>query len=338
MGFNISPPKKKSVSFVEEGGRKGRVMFLLANALGVTLRWRPLSNGPPISGHSSAVNSNRIWAFGGLHSNGKASNTLLSFDGKAWEMFLSAPVPERRMYSSLTSLGADSLCLIGGWDPGKLGSGGTFYDDIWMYNITSDTWARAKSRLEKPISRHSSVFLSDDNLVLIHSFRNNNSVHLFDTQLDILFEQETSGPSPQGLSLQAAATVGSKVLFVGGSTKTQAMTSNTYVLDTKTWEWSCHPSEWTERASAGFAVVNGTAVVVGGGCYKNGSLVPLPETLVSDAETLSWETRGMTMEPRVASSVECLGGKIVMFGGWSPNTRETFQDVWEMTVEPSITN
>lgn len=69
--------------------------------------------------------------------------------------------------------------------------------------------------------------------IIVHTFR---STIVCDG--DSVLEQPTTGESPIGFSMCAAAALDEHdMLIFGGSTKEQGMTADAYVLDTRTWAW-----------------------------------------------------------------------------------------------------
>ena len=301
-----------------------------------TVSWQKMPSGPAVAGHATAVQRDRIWSFGGL-THGISTDTLWKFDGSQWEMLELGERPPKRMYASLSNYGDEGLCLAGGWDPAEPGSGGVFHNDLWIYNISTQIWTKSLQCLKKPTSRHVSVHLQDKGLILIHTFWNNNSVLLFDPVADTLVEQETTGECPNGFSMQSAGIVGNKMILFGGSTRNQYMTSDTFILDLKTWTWTRKVSDpcLTSRASASMGVINDTCIIYSGGTMGQDGLTPLPELLMSNiSHDTKWNIEQTTgPPPRVASALLPLRNNFFVFGGWSPKTFETFSDVWMMVLE-----
>ena len=108
-------------------------------------RWQILDlpedrRGPSISGAAAATlpdGQGGTYLFGGLSSTGAATNELWRFTerdgltgGPGWELLEPAGTPPPpRMYSAAVIAHDNTLLIIGGWDPGAKGSGGTFLDD-----------------------------------------------------------------------------------------------------------------------------------------------------------------------------------------------------------------
>jgi hypothetical protein len=250
------------------------------------------------------------------------------------------------MYTSLTAVGS-SLVVCGGWDPGSKGSGGVFHDDIWRFCTDTGKWSRSACTADAPFSRHTAHAVRDgsSSLVLLHTFRCDDHVLLYDPERDTLRRQPTTGDGPKALSMQAGCTVldGTKVVLVGGSTRTREMTSDVFVLDTATWAWRrfSDPAGPTPRASVMLVgSSDGEALFFGGAgvdaAYTGGSsLRPTSDLwkLRLRDEDVEWTRVKMDAEPppRVAGIVARHGdARVVLHGGWDPRTPETLGDAWVM--------
>ena len=201
--------------------------------------WSSLSNAGPaprVSGHSAATaTDNRVFLFGGLSGNAGSPcyNDLWIFNSNGqWQKVENSNGPGPRMYSAAAMLGKN-LYLLGGWDPGAPKSGGTFLDDIWKLNCDTMEWALLDDKLPcGPVSRHAACTVGDQ--IIMHTFR---GVCTFDGMT--WKEQATTGEAPEGLSMCAMTALNDHSLLVfGGSTKTQQLSSDAFVLDTSTWQWT----------------------------------------------------------------------------------------------------
>ena len=214
-----------------------------------------------------------IWLFGGLLDGkpGKVTNDLW-VNGKEtgeWERVNGPDAdnsPRPRMYSTGNVVtgpqGRQELVIFGGWDTGEAGSGGTFLDDVWSYDIEEKRWSMLDVKLPYPVSRHTSnvVPVSGKEAVVLHTFKCNDEVILYDAPSRTFKTQKTTGPSPQSLSMISSSTssVSPVVLYFGGSSKTGEMSGDVHVLDCESWSWTNHQTAALPRSSACSCNIPGT--------------------------------------------------------------------------------
>jgi len=305
------------------------------------------TGAPRVSGHSVATDAknDRVFLFGGLtgFAGSPATDRLWSFtENEGWNIVKTkTPGPGPRMYAAASILD-DSLYVLGGWDPGAPQSGGTFKDEVWSLDLNTLEWNLSENPLPcGPISRHTACKVGDDSIV-VHTFR---GVLVVDRDGTVR-EQPTTGEAPDGLSMCAAVPLGDSAMLVfGGSTRTQDLSSDAFVLDTETWEWQKFESENgpAPRASSCAAALSGDknrCVVFGGAClgeggYEGGAGLKAQEDtwiLTVDGGRAEWvrvEDDGKTHPaPRLAASLSPLGGGgLLLQGGWDP-AEGTFDDTW----------
>jgi hypothetical protein len=271
--------------------------------------------------------------------------------------------PRQRMYAA-SAIVSDKFYLLGGWDPGAPGSGGEFLDDIWCLDLQSKDWKKLDAKLPYPVSRHAGCAIGNSRIV-VHTFK---GLLVFDCDSGSVTEQPTTGEAPDGLSMCAIAPLnnGNSLLLFGGSTKTQQLSGDTYVLDTTTWKWNKQQQQLLKdqkddddasipgpRASACAASVGGNQVVVFGGAsigsegYGGGmGLVPLQDTWLAtvvvvqgntntntndDKVVVEWTKLDTKTSPegRVAATICALGdGTFLMQGGYDPISKSTFEEPW----------
>eukprot|EP00908_Phaeocystis_cordata_P025202 Transcript_7650.p1 GENE.Transcript_7650~~Transcript_7650.p1 ORF type:complete len:347 (-),score=93.41 Transcript_7650:264-1241(-) len=313
-------------------------LFTAATAFTSPSTWSPgVAVGPRVSGQAAAVDANgRVLAYGGL-TNGAGSpttNELWAYDKSVWTKIESSGGPGQRMYAASAVLG-DKFFLFGGWDPEAPGTGGSFLDESWRLDLKTLEWAQLTALPGGPVSRHTACSVGDK--IVIQTFR---GTVLCDGEAVV--EQPTTGEAPLGFSMSAAAPLGEhEMLLFGGSTKNQGMTADAYVLDTRTWAWrklTAAGAAPTPRGSACAAAVDDNTCVVfggaglGGGGYAGGAgLTPFDETwtIKVEGDNAVW-TRldlGAPPAPRVAASLSRLSsGELLLHGGWTPTTKETFEE------------
>jgi len=314
----------------------------------------PAIPAPKVSGHASAAtNDERIVLFGGLTGSAGSPTTddLWVYDkGAGWKMIPSKEQggtrPQRRMYAASAVLG-DSFYLIGGWDPGEPGSGGTFLDDIWRLSLKTLKWDRVETSLPYPVSRHSACAVSSDTIA-IHTHKG--LLLLSSDGRDCsVSEQPTTGDGPDGLSMCGSASLGGdesgRMLIFGGSTRTQELSSAAYVLDTKSWTWtkllSKQKGEEPRPIASPCATYAGDneCIVFGGATLGKdgyaGGLIPQDETWLCTVNkgtaTVGWEkiaSEDPSPEGRVAASLNAVGDEVILQGGWDPVSKETYDKTW----------
>jgi hypothetical protein len=309
----------------------------------------PTALAPRVSGHATSVDGDgRVWLFGGLTdgAGSPCSRRVYAFDEpRGWtEVETAGEGPGPRMYATSTVVGT-SLYVLGGWDPEAPGTGGTFKDEAWRLNLESRRWEALTPLPCGAVSRHTACRVGTD--IVLHTFR---GVFVLDGATGDVREQPTSGDGPVGLSMCAAAPLGEAAMLIfGGSTKTQGMSADTFVLDTRTWKWRRLRAEGaavpTARGSACAAPIDDTSCLLfggaglGGGGYDGGAgLTAFSETwrVHVDGDVAVWElvaTGDAEPPARVAASLNQLpSGQFLLQGGWDPKSKATFETPNVLTI------
>jgi len=303
--------------------------------------WSTTATGPRVSGHAAATDSDgRVLAFGGLTdgAGSPCTDEMWAYDG-TWTQLKTSIGPGKLMYAASAVLNG-AFYLFGGWDPEAPGTGGSFKDESWKLDLASMQWTKLDALPCGPVSRHTAVTVGDK--IIVQNFR---STVVCDGSS--VSEQPTTGESPVGFSMCAASALGEhEMLIFGGATKSQGMTSDAFVLDTRTWEWrklrptgsEAPTTAPTPRGSACATAIDASTCVVfggaglGGGGYAGGAgLTPFDETwqLRVDGDAAEWTPLelGSAPEARVAASLNKLpSGELLLHGGWTPTTKETFAE------------
>lgn len=317
--------------------------------------WAPhptFQSGPRVSGQATASGPNRVYQFGGLTDGAGSPTTddLWTFDeSMGWALVEKGDGddwPSRRMYAASACLD-NSVLLFGGWDPAEPGSGGSFKDDVWSLDLDSLEWTELTETMPcGPVSRHTACTVGS--CVVVHTFRG----VLVCEKGGKLREQATTGEVPEGLSMCAAAPLGdSEMLVFGGTTKTQQMSSDAYVLNIKTWKWrrlrpkngsGSGPSPRASSCAAPLGeascIIFGGAGIAGGGYEGGAGLQARDETWIATitGDEVEWkEVKGAESPPGcVAASLNELPGgvpgRFVLQGGWDPTTKATFGKTWTL--------
>jgi hypothetical protein len=175
--------------------------------------------------------------------------------------------PRKRMYSAGAILGDNAFYLFGGWDPGAPGSGGTFLNDVWRFDLSTSrcSWKKLHD-LPYAVSRHGACAINDE-MIVSHTYQ---GVLVFrkrptpaggddgtsnKSDCMTMTVQETTGDDrPDGLSMCAQVALGNRYAFIfGGSTRTQQLSDASYLLDTVTWKWTRLKTVPDENDNAGTA-------------------------------------------------------------------------------------
>mgnify|MGYP001176178212 CR=1 FL=1 len=306
--------------------------------------WFISTLGPKISGHTTSSIDGKIYLHGGLtgSAGSEVTNDFWLYDNFVWNKIPFDGVnPSPRMYSASSILDGN-FYLFGGWDPETKGSGGSFKSDVWKYNIYNNSWEELAC-MDETVSRHCAETVNDK--IVIHSFRNtlvlkNDKIHV----------QETTGEKPNGLSMCCSATIGNKMFIFGGSNKEMMINDCLYILDTDIWNWEKIKVKSIKGVSgASMVKYDDKSLLVFGGAYlsQNGynggkGLIPSNE-LFKVYENEKGEYLCSTYdtfdrpEARVANSMNLINNDgtsiIVMHGGWSPITMDTFDETWMIDKE-----
>ena len=172
-------------------------------------------------------------------------------------------------------------------------------------------------------------------------------------------EQTTAGEGPEGLSMCAMTALTDTTLLVyGGSTKTQQLSSDAFVLNTESWEWTKlvgDDADHPQARASPCAVQCGEnqCIIFGGAClgergYEGGAGLQAQDDTwlltVVDGTKAVWERILMSSDDescypkarlasslsKIPSSASSFGGAFLLSGGWDPKGG-TFDDVWVLT-------
>ena len=308
------------------------------------LHWvGPRKATAPVSGHCSATVHSEVFAFGGLLPGGCTSQTRV-FRDSAWRVLTpEGGSPAERMYAASAAVDEEIL-MCGGWDPGERGSGGVFFDDMWLYNPKENQWRELPERLPGgPVSRHALLPIGDSS-VLIHTFRCEDHVLLYNHTTQTIERRNTTGPCPQRLSMMSVTWHPETMtaVFSGGADKFQKMSADVFLLDFRTWSWTksrCltpvdeKPPSFGSASAVSFPHQRRIRqLLFGGGTIAlSGELQSSNNLWIVDIDVSNqshvWHRcfpSGITPPPRVASCLDWVAPDIVMLhGGWKPETGVT---------------
>lgn len=296
--------------------------------------WTKLNQkGPHVSGHAVGTLHDRVFLFSGLTgpAGSPVTDELWEFDGE-WKILKAKNVgPGPRMYAAASVLG-DAFYVFGGWNPGEKGSGGSFLDDSWKLDLNTLQWTELEKLPCGPVSRHSACSVNDDTIVLT-TFRG-----VVVCKDDRLREQDTTGDVPDGLSMCTTIGMNDKVVLFGGSSKSQQLSSDVYVLDSSEWAWKLlqpkTDSPGPLASPCGALLSKDQCLVFGGaamgaGGYEGGSgLVASKEAWLLNVEKSEWEHLPEGPPGRVAGSLSKYRDGFLLQGGWDPKTQGTYDEPW----------
>ena len=218
------------------------LIFLLTSVLGKIYEWRHVEDmfGLFPSAkyqHSQWTVDRTLYIFGGCDEQATCNNNLHSYDQETFEwkrLNSTGIIPSPRGGQSASVIG-NRVFVYGGSE------GIYIYDDMFVYDVTLDSWEALELQGEEPAGRtnHAMDVDPDGNLVVFGGFTTNgydNSVFVFDT-----LNWKWSFPTPSGLAPTAreltSLTVYKRLALVFGGFKQGGVSNELYALDMETWEW-----------------------------------------------------------------------------------------------------
>jgi hypothetical protein len=247
------------------------------------------------------------------------------------------------MYAAAAATGEEIL-VTGGWDPAEKGTGGFFYDEVWALNVYSMTWRQLDPLPQGEVSRHVAASLGDR--VLIHTFRADKAIMVYDPKTGSVREQATNGTAPERLGMHVGVVIGDDFVVFGGNSNTAGFNGYAFALDTRTWTWTRLNAGETGPNPIGSmcaAAVDGRMITFGGaemGSEYNGGKGLVARGEVWSLKLLwgglaSWDLlqddhisgSEDALTPRVAASLNVLpNGELLLNGGWCPSDGSTITE------------
>ena len=197
---------------------------------------------------ASVSNDDKVVLFGGK-TNAMGNDTwLYDLSDNAWvektpQNPNSTNNPPLRMFSSMASIsGTDKVALFGGFI-----SGPTYFNDLWVYDVSDDNWIEMPTPGKKPSPRHTPAMAAiegTDKIVLFGGNQSLNDVWVYDLSDDAWTEM-AKGPSSRTSSRMTTVFGTDNVILFGGSYLT---TPNTvYYNDTWIFDYNKgSQGTWTE--------------------------------------------------------------------------------------------
>eukprot|EP00803_Ostreobium_quekettii_P005784 evm.model.scf_971.1 EVM.evm.TU.scf_971.1 scf_971:4322-11769(-) len=231
------------------------------------------------------------------------------------------PVVEEMPHTVVVLDDAEDLYLIGGMD------GENLVKNVNIFHQERCTWQEGPDLAEMFL--HGAAAVLDHSIFLIGgTLVSGDQTALPSSQLwqldTVIGTSCRRAPLPQPLSWLGAATLGSKILAVGGIGPTSSEPSaavHEYIPDRD--DWIKGPDLNVGRAHLGVAAADGIIYAIGGFNQKVLSSIEM-----LDAREGRWSEVGVTLAPRSALACASYGGKLAILGGYNSvqtlNTAETF--------------
>ena len=194
--------------------------------------------------------------------------------------------------STIAGMGA----VMGGWDPQTPGTGGVILEDVALLDLDTLEWTLDGTPTIPggPTSRHVSATVGTadgKSAICLHNHRCTDHVLLLSQEEGggMSWEkQAVSGSVPSSRGLHCAAAIdgeaGGGVVIFGGAAQDQAMTNDSFFLDTTTWRWTkldCGGQVPPPRAGASMCQLDErTVILFGGATPGDGGLVGLNDLWV----------------------------------------------------------
>lgn len=265
-------------------------------------------------------------------------------------------IPGPRLVTAMATI-QDKAYMFGGWDPEFDGTGGVILDTVHelVLNLSNAGAAASWKKLDitmpdGPTSRHVAVAIHSTGIILIHTFRCDNFVLLFDPVTGEFRKQPTTGSCPSSRGLHAATMVNATTVCIfGGAAKDQNMSNESFLLDTDTWKWTkLSPSGDCPSARAGPCLCsvnvnsesnnsnnsNNCVILFGGAEVSETGLKPRGDVWALSLDKQEWTLLMDDKDgppPRNAATLTEIdlndqsgGTGFLLTGGWAP-----FQQTWD---------
>ena len=286
--------------------------------------------------------------------------------GAGWQRVddCTGDLPSARLVAAVATSG-NSAYLIGGWDPGVPGTGGTILDTCYQFDLHRHTWTRLQDFPEGPTSRHVAATIRNPRdgttpMVLVHTHRCQDRVWLLNDDNEkndgaFFVAQPTHGRAPSPRGLHAACGVGSRLVVFGGAAQDGTMSNQAFVLDAANdWTWTELPMHGggpvpSPRAAPCLVPYSDDCVILFGGAEATpkglnprGDVWALHlrqkrwELLLDDDVTIEEERWNKLPPPRNAATLACIredntSKEYLLTGGWHPFVR-TWDDCFVLRV------
>jgi hypothetical protein len=331
---------------------------------------------PRRSGHAAFVVDKIPHVFGGyIEEDAKDAdsmptryvvNDLWKWNNKKDEWMLldaTGDIPGPRLVTAMATI-QDKVYMFGGWDPEFAGTGGVILDTVHELDLSNDSnsnggtgasWKKLDVTMPGgPTSRHVAVTIPSTGIILIHTFRCDNFVLLFDPATSEFRQQPTKGPCPSRRGLHAATMVNATTVCIfGGAAQDQNMSNESFLLDTVTWQWTkLNPTGDCPSPRAGPCLCsvsndsddnsnsNNCVVLFGGAEVSETGLNPRADVWALSLDKQEWTLLLDDKDgppPRNAATLteidltDQTGTGFILTGGWAP-FRQTWDDCYVLRI------
>jgi len=206
--------------------------------------------------------------------------TVKSNSGVSWrELPKAATLPSARVRPSAVGNGTH-MVLFGGWPgPNSKGEYDTMLNDLWVYDVASETWTEHTPKLLErwPAERyfHTAVMRQNDGKMYVfggYAIAKHdkivyyNDVWAYDFTTAKFEEVKTSGTKPSARSMHTAVMSDDTMLMFGGANPTDGNLGDLWSLDMSTMVWKeLTPSTGPDaRNSATATMVDGKMIMYAG--------------------------------------------------------------------------
>lgn len=276
------------------------------------------SGGPPTArnGHTSIINSDKIYIFGGSVGGSRLNDTWeLNLTTLAWSQKVTSGGPPGVRYLHSANVYNGKMYVHGGWN---LSSG---YDDMWELDLTSFTWTQ---KAAGPSARDQHAYANNGADIYIFGGSSKNDLRKYNVTGNS-WALQSSG-SPLARSYSTSVTYNDKLYIYGG------FCDDTDVSVNELWEFDPATRTWAQKASGATARLRHSAVVYNGKMYVfGGRAVPnvdnnLNDLWECDLTSFVWTQRASGATARSQHCAVINSGKMYVFGGY---TNESIGDFWE---------
>jgi hypothetical protein len=119
---------------------------------------------------------------------------------------------------------------------------GTYYNDLWLFDVQGRAWVQLNPLGEKPCPRWQCVSGSVENRFFVFGgegmdFEVLNDLHMYDHAKKMWVPLRTVEPVPKPRMMHAATVVGDKMVVVGGIGKSDQPLDDVWILEMRTLLW-----------------------------------------------------------------------------------------------------
>jgi len=269
-----------------------------------------------------------------------------------WFCHYPSPRPFFRKDHAMAYIGDDKVLLHGGWDDGV---SYPTTGDTWVYDRGNGSWTDMNPAGETPYSDHSMAYIGDDKVALfMGGYRLEgpppstwvpwSTTEVYDLS-DNAWTSVAPATSPPGREHSAMARIGpDKVVIFAGIRCTSSAVNPICDQYADTWVYDLSNNTWTnmnpaiappKRYGHAMAYIGDDKVVIFGGLFRIGDLIPLNDTWVYDLSDNIWAQDFNNTDPpgvwhtAMSETSQTEVSKAVLFAGdkdWVGD--ETSDETW----------